>query len=151
MKQTTNCHVVLTIRMCGGFSQVPMFLAPVHRNNCTFYFYWSHAPVYLCANWWGSVGEQTVLMTELTICELCLYHSAGAVSCDSVTVGNSLLAGQKSENYGWKILLNCIFSHHHRKLTVTKFLTACMSVTLLLLSCMTVICRCFLKIGKNDS
>jgi len=40
----------------------------------------------------GSVGEQTVKVTELTNCELCLYHSAGAVSCDCVTVCNLLLA-----------------------------------------------------------
>jgi hypothetical protein len=38
------------------------------------------------ANWCGSVGEQTVWMTDQTVCELYLYRSTGAVSCDCVTV-----------------------------------------------------------------
>ena len=110
-RMTIDCHVVLRIKMCGAVSPVPMFLAPAHRDNCTFYFYCSHAFLSLCVNWWGSVGEQTVIMTELTSCELCLYHSAGAVSCDCVTVCN--LLGALSEIWkvwlwwAWKIVLNC--------------------------------------------
>jgi len=61
---------------------------------------------------------------------------------------------QKSENYGYECLknyaelylINLQFSHYHRNLTVTKFVTACMSVTFLLLSCMTVI---FGRFHKN--
>jgi hypothetical protein len=87
--------------MCGAVSPVLMFLAPAHRDNCTFYFYCSHAPLNLCANWWGTVREQTVIMTELTNCELCWYHSAGAVSCDCVTVCNMLLAVSEI----WKLWL----------------------------------------------
>jgi hypothetical protein len=86
MKLTTDRNVVLRKRVCGAVSPVPMFLAPVHRGNCTFHFYSCHEPPSLCANGPVSVGEQTVIMTELTNCELCLYHSAGAVSCDCVTV-----------------------------------------------------------------
>jgi hypothetical protein len=158
---------MLRIRMCGAVSPIPLFLAPAHRDNCTFYFYWSHAPLNLCANWRGSVGEQTVIMTVLTSCELCLYHWAGAVSCDCVTVCNLLLAVSEIWKFwlwrAWKIMVmkglkNCVelylinscFCHHYRNITVTKFLTACMSVTLLLLSCMTVIFRCFQKIVKSD-
>ena len=72
MKLTTDRHVMLGIKMCGAVSPVPMFLAPVHRDNCTFYFYWSDTHLSFFANWWGSVREQTVIMTELTNCELCL-------------------------------------------------------------------------------
>jgi hypothetical protein len=88
--------------MCGAVSPVFMFLSPVRRDNCIFYFYCSHAHISLCANWQGSVGEQTVIMTELTICELCLYHSAGDVSCDCVTVCNLCWLCQESENYGYE-------------------------------------------------
>jgi len=111
MKLTTDRHVMLRIRMCGAVSLIPMFLAPAHRDNCTFYFYWSHTPLSLCANWWGSVGEQTLILTVLTSCELCLYHSAGAVSCDCVTVCNLLLALSEIQKLwlwrAWKFRLNC--------------------------------------------
>jgi hypothetical protein len=49
------------------------------------------------------------------------------------------------KNYGELYLINLRFSHHHRNLTVITFVTACMSVTLLLLSCMTVIFGLFHK------
>ena len=160
MKLTTDRHVMLGIKMCGAVSPIPMFLAPVHRDNCTFYFCCSHAHLSLCANWQESVGKQTVIMTELTNCELCLYHSAGPVSCDCViccsmqfvagSVRNLKIMVMKAlKNYA-DLYLNSCFSHHHRNITVTKFVTACMSVTLLLLSCMAVIFRCFHKIVKSD-
>ena len=92
MKLTTDHHVVVGLKMCGAVSPVPMFHVPAHRDNCTFYFYCCHEPLCLCANGLGSVGEQNIFMTELTKCELCLYHSAGSVSCGCVTVCNLLLA-----------------------------------------------------------
>ena len=50
-------------------------------------------------------------MTELTNCELCLYCSAGAVSCDCVTVCSLLLALSEIWKLwlrrAWKIMLNC--------------------------------------------
>jgi len=92
MKLTTARHVVLRIRMCGAVSPTPIFLAPAHKDNSTFYLYSSPAPIRFCANLQGSVGEHNILMTLLTSCELCLYHSAGAVSCDCVAVCNLLLA-----------------------------------------------------------
>jgi hypothetical protein len=122
--------------MGGVVSPIHMFLASAHRDNCIFNIYWSHTALNFCANWRGSVGEQNILMTVLTSCELCLYHWAGAVSCDCVTVCNLLLAVSEvwklwlwrarkimvmkgSQNYGyegitklwlwraWKIMLNC--------------------------------------------
>jgi hypothetical protein len=145
--------------MCGAVSPVPMYLAPMHSDNCTFHFYCSHAPLSLCANWQGSVGEQTVIMTELTSCELCLYHSAGAVSCDCVAVCNLLLTVLEIWKLwlwrAWKIILNCTWWIHISVTTTGTvqlpcLLTACMSVTLLLLSCVTVIFVHFHNILKNN-
>ena len=106
----TDCHVVLRIRMCGAVSPVPMFLAPVQRDSCTFYFYCSHAHLSLFVKWLGTIGERTVIIIELTSCELCLYHSAGAVSCDGAAVCNLLLALPESWKLwlwrAWKIMLN---------------------------------------------
>jgi len=48
-------------------------------------------------------------------------------------------------------VMNSCFSHQHRNVTVTKFVTACMSVTPLLLSCMTVIFERFHKIVKSSN
>ena len=39
MKLTTDHLVMLGLKMCGAVSPVPMFLAPVHRDNCTLYVY----------------------------------------------------------------------------------------------------------------
>jgi len=70
----------------------------------------------LYANWQGTVGEPTVIMTELTSCELCLYHSAGAVSCDCVAVCNLLLAVSEIWKLwiwrAWKFMLNCTWWIH---------------------------------------
>jgi len=92
MKLTTDRHIVLRMRMFGAVSPIHMFLAPAHRDNCTFYLYCSPAPIRFCANSHGSVGEHNIFMTVLTSCELCLYHSAGAVRCDCVAVCNQLLS-----------------------------------------------------------
>ena len=158
MNLTTDCHVMLRIRMCGAVSPLPLFLAPAHRDNCTFYFYWSHAPLNLCANWRGSVGEQNILMTVLTSCELCLTHSAGAVSCYWYSMqfvagcvrSLKIMVMKGLKNYTELYLINSCFSHHYRNITITKFVTASMSVTLLLLSCMTVIFWRFHKILKSN-
>jgi len=53
------------------------------------------------------------------------------------------------KNYAELYLMNSCFSHQHRNIAVITFVTACMSVTLLLLSCMTVIFGYFHKIVKN--
>jgi len=54
------------------------------------------------------------------------------------------------KNYAELYLMNSCFSHHHRNITVIKFVRECMSVTLLLLSCLAVIFRCFHKTVKSD-
>jgi len=99
---------------------LPMFLVSAHRDNCTFYLYSSHAPIRFCANSHGSVREHNILMTVLTSCELSLYHSAGAVSCDCVAVWNLLLALSEIWKLwlwrAWKIMLNCTWWIH---ITVT--------------------------------
>jgi hypothetical protein len=53
------------------------------------------------------------------------------------------------KNYAELYLMNSCFSHHHRNVTVTKFVSACMSVTLLLLSCMTDFWALSQKFGKQ--
>ena len=54
------------------------------------------------------------------------------------------------KNYPKLYLLNSCFSHQHRNIIVTKFVTACKSVILMLLSCVVVIFRCFHKILKSN-
>jgi hypothetical protein len=98
-------------------------------------------------------------MTELTNCELCLYHSAGAASCGCYSmqfVAGSvrtlkIMVMKGLKNYPKLYFMNTCFSHRHRNVTVTKFVSARMSVTLLLLICMTVIFGCFYKILKSSS
>jgi len=54
------------------------------------------------------------------------------------------------KNYAELYLMNSGVSQQHRNLTVTKFVTACMGVTLLLLGCVTVSFGCFHKILKSN-
>jgi len=142
--------------MCGAVSPVPMFHVPACRDNCTFYFYCCHEPLCLCANGPGSVGEQNIIMTELKKCELCLYHSAGSVSCGCVIVCNLLLAVSEVWKFGYEALKNyaelylmiSCFSHHHRNITVINFVTACMSVTLRMLNLWQWFLGTFIKLWK---
>ena len=147
MKLTTDRHVVLRIRVCGAVSPVSMFLAPAHRVKCTFYFSCCHTHLSFCANWWGCDVEQI----ELTNFELCLFHSAGAVSCDCVTACNLLLAVSEIWKLwlwrAWEIIQNCTWWIH---VSVTTRGTLQLPSLWLLLSCMTVIFRKLHKIMKRD-
>jgi len=155
MKLTADRHVVLRKRMCGAVSPLHMFLAPVQRDSCTFYFYRCHAHISLFAKWLGSVGEQTVIITELTSCELCLYHSAGAVTCDCAAVCSLLLALPESWKLwlwrAWKIILNCTWWIHVSITTAGNLqYQVCNSMYKCDPSVVTVIFGCFYKILKSD-